>query len=58
MICSVETRKIVVFNMPILTEIIILYLQGGEEEHENRPLDSPDARFMACCQARQLVKHE
>jgi len=44
--------------MSILTKIKILYLQGGEEEHENRPLDSPDARFMACCQARQLVKHE
>ncbi|KAL7070122.1 hypothetical protein ACQ4LE_010248 [Meloidogyne hapla] len=28
--------------------------EGGDDEHENRPLDSPDARFMACCQARQL----
>jgi hypothetical protein len=28
--------------------------EGGEEEQENRPLDSPDGRFMACCQARQL----
>jgi hypothetical protein len=26
----------------------------GEEKQQQRILDSPDERFMACCQARQL----
>uniref|UniRef100_A0A1I8BY82 DB domain-containing protein n=1 Tax=Meloidogyne hapla TaxID=6305 RepID=A0A1I8BY82_MELHA len=55
---KINSKDLEVNKSILMTIKFFVYMQGGDDEHENRPLDSPDARFMACCQARQLVKYD